>query len=84
MKSTTLISVIAISTLTFATVGHTASFAKYDGVDGESKDSKPAPIERQVKKPATETNTSLLLPAVQKVRASSLDKTDNKKKSSKD
>ncbi len=57
--------------LVFAGQGHSAGYLKIEGIDGESKDSKrPSPSQEiKVQKPKEE-RAGLLLPAVQKVRAS--------------
>ena len=84
MKSNILkISAIAIATILMSLQVSAASFVKYDGVDGESKDHKPVTKVRQLDKSSTRSAASqptklldksspqaasLLLPAVQKVR----------------
>ncbi|TQV73599.1 hypothetical protein FLL45_12050 [Aliikangiella marina] len=72
MKNNILtMSVFAFVTIFMGAQASAAAYVKYDGVDGESKDSKPTSKVRQLDK-ASPKAAGLLLPAVQKVRSSTI------------
>lgn len=63
------IAAIAFATILSSTQTSAAVFVKYDGVDGEAKDNKPAKVKRLDK--SSPKTAGLLLPAVQKVKGAS-------------
>ena len=57
--------------LVIAGQGHSAGYIKIDGIDGESQDKARPTTSKEIKvKKPKEEQAGLLLPAVQKVRAS--------------
>ncbi len=82
MKTTKTFAAVATLTLAFTSAAHSAVFAKYDGIDGESSFASTTQIESSGSQPArsastqgpnhiqsnTTGTTMLLLPAVQSAR----------------
>ncbi len=54
-----------------------AGYMKFDGVDGEARDTQEAPARQGVSSGDTERKTGLLLPAVQKARSPSPQRSDS-------
>ena len=55
--------------MSLSTAAFSAGYIKFDGVDGEAQDSRPAPSAETKKiQPEQHKPAALLLPAVQKVR----------------
>ncbi|MDT8388639.1 MAG: hypothetical protein RQ736_14125 [Thiogranum sp.] len=63
---------VTVLLMTLSSGAFSAGYIKFDGVDGESKDTRPAPgAETKKIQPDQDKPAGLLLPAVQKAREAS-------------